>query len=84
MWPLCLPDVGVPDCDQPRCGLDVLAGGEQPPGEVIQTPGPREVKAVQVNQVAVCSVHHLDIILHYLDIILHVEFQNKMSSVTVT
>ena len=51
------PHVGVPDLDQPRRGGRV--DGEQPGGDVVETPGSGEVQAVKVDQFAISSVRDL-------------------------
>ena len=39
--------------------LKALVHAGQPPGEVVEAPGPGEVKAVQVNQFSVSAVNNL-------------------------
>ena len=54
------PDVGVPGPDEPgRHLLEALVHAGQPPGEVVEAPGPGEVEAVQVNQFSVSAVTNL-------------------------
>ena len=54
------PNVGVPGPDEPgRHLLEALVHAGQPPGEVVEAPGPGEVEAVQVNQFSVSAVNNL-------------------------
>ena len=54
------PNVGVPGPDEPgRHLLKALVHAGQPPGEVVEAPGPGEVEAVQVNQFSVSAVNNL-------------------------
>ena len=55
--------MGVPCPDEPgRHPLEAFIEADQPLGEVIQAPGPGEVKAVQVDQLPVSPINNLVII----------------------